>query len=199
MEFENENVTAIILDKSSKLHFESPFRLAGCQFAKVSFDQFKWDCQKLETAGALMFASEDQIREYYEAIQLPRRATKESVGYDFFAPFPVTCTSVSPVTIPTGVRIVLNPGTFLMCAPRSGLGFKYGMRLRNTTGVIDSDYAWADNQGHIMAKITTEEPFMLAQGDRFMQGIILPLFITEDDIADGARTGGFGSTGGAAL
>ena len=197
MEFENENAPAIILDEGSKLHFENPFRLVGCQFTKVSFDQFKSDCQKLEASGALMFASEDQIREYYEAIQLPRRGTKESAGYDFFTPFPVTCTSVSPVTIPTGVRIILNPGTFLMCVPRSGLGFKYGIHLRNSVGIIDSDYAWADNMGHIMAKITTEEPFKLAQGDRFMQGIILPFFITEDDSADGARTGGFGSTGGA--
>jgi len=56
----------------------------------------------------------------------------------------------------------------------------------------------ADNEGHIMAKITCEEPFKLNAGDRFMQGIILKYCTTENDepILD-TRNGGFGSTGGA--
>lgn len=199
MMFENEKGITTIETHKSRLAFEEPFRLAGCSFAKVSFDQFKLDCRKLESAGALWFAEEDQIREYYEAIRLPRRSTKESAGYDFFTPFPISLVKNIPVTIPTGINVMLNPGTFLMCVPRSGLGFRYGMRLRNTVGIIDSDYYWADNQGHIMAKITTEESFKLDTGDRFMQGIILPFFIAEDDNADGTRTGGFGSTGGATL
>lgn len=179
-----------------KTQFQGPIRLAGCRFEKVSLEQFESDCQALQSAGAMWFANEKQIQEYYEAIQLPRRATADSAGYDFYTPFPVTFTTVAPVTIPTGIRVIMNPGTFLMCVPRSGLGFKHGMRLRNTTGVIDALYYGADNEGHIMAKITTEEPFKLDTGDRFMQGIILPFFVTEDDDADGKRTGGFGSTGG---
>jgi len=199
MMFENEKGITTIETHKSRLAFEEPFRLAGCHFTKVSFDQFKFDCRKLESAGALWFESESRIHEYYDAIQLPRRATKDSAGYDFYAPFPCSLVKDIPVTIPTGVRIILNPGTFLMCVPRSGLGFEYGMKLRNGTGIIDAGYAWADNEGHIMAKITTEESFKLNTGDRFMQGIILPFFVTEDDNADGTRTGGFGSTGGAAL
>ncbi len=169
-----------------------------CRFEKVTFEQFKKDCHSLESAGALWFADDEEIRRYYDGIRLPQRATQGSAGYDFYTPFPVTFTSNAPATIPTGIRVQLVPGSFLMCVPRSGLGFKFGMKLRNSTGIIDTDYYFADNEGHIMARITTEEPFKLDTGDRFMQGIIVPFFITEDDkpISD-ERHGGFGSTGGA--
>lgn len=167
------------------------------EFIKVSFEQFMTDCHKLESSGSLWFAGEDEIRKVYDAIQLPRRATEGSAGYDFFIPFPASFISIQPVTIPTGIRVKLDPGTFLMCVPRSGLGFKYGMRLRNSVGIIDEDYFWADNEGHIAAKITTEEPFKLDSGDRFMQGIIVKYGIVEnDDPIASKRTGGFGSTGG---
>ena len=170
------------------------------EFMKVSYEQFKADCHKLESSGALWFAGEDEIRKVYDAIQLPRRATEGSAGYDFYMPFAASFVSVNPTMIPTGVRVKLDPGTFLMCAPRSGLGFKYGMHLRNQIGVIDEDYALADNEGHIMAKITTEEPFKLDAGDRFMQGIILNYgTVKNDDPIKRKRKGGFGSTGGAGL
>ena len=167
------------------------------EFMEVSYEQFMKDCQKLESSGALWFASEVDIRKTYDAIQLPRRATDGSAGYDFYMPFAASFISVNPTMIPTGIRVKLDPGTFLMCVPRSGLGFKYGMQLRNSVGIIDEDYANADNEGHIAAKITTEEPFMLDAGDRFMQGIIVRYGTVENDepIA-GKRTGGFGSTGG---
>lgn len=167
------------------------------EFMKVSYEQFMKDCQKLESSGAMWFASEDDIRKTYDAIQLPRRATDGSAGYDFYMPFAASFISVNPTMIPTGIRVKLDPGTFLMCVPRSGLGFKYGMHLRNSVGIIDEDYANADNEGHIAAKITTEEPFRLDAGDRFMQGIIVKYGTVEnDEPIIGKRTGGFGSTGG---
>lgn len=167
------------------------------EFMKVSYEQFMEDCQKLESSGAMWFASEDDIRKTYDAIQLPRRATDGSAGYDFYMPFAASFISVNPTMIPTGIRVKLDPGTFLMCVPRSGLGFKYGMQLRNSVGIIDEDYANADNEGHIAAKITTEEPFKLDAGDRFMQGIIVKYGTVEnDEPIIGKRTGGFGSTGG---
>ena len=168
------------------------------EFMKVSYEQFKKDCQKLESSGALWFSSEEEIRKAYDSIQLPRRATDGSAGYDFYMPFPASFTTVCPVTFPTGVRVKLGQGTFLMCVPRSGLGFKYGMRLRNSVGIIDEDYFFADNEGHIAAKITCDEPFKLEAGDRFMQGIILPyLTVTNDNPIEKKRKGGFGSTDGA--
>ena len=83
--------------------------------------------------------------------------------------------------------------------PRSGLGFKYRLQLNNTVGIIDSDYYNSDNEGHIFAKITNDsnegKTLELKAGEGFMQGIFLEYGITQDDEADGVRTGGFGSTG----
>ena len=83
--------------------------------------------------------------------------------------------------------------------PRSGLGFKFRLQLNNTVGIIDSDYYYSDNEGHIFAKITNDskenKEIVLKTGDGFMQGIFLEYGITVDDEAEGIRNGGFGSTG----
>ena len=164
------------------------------KFEKVSFEQY------LDAVlGDIYFPStkEEDIRNVYDAIQLPRRATSGSAGYDFFVPTDTVLTDCRPRIIATGIRVLLPPGTFLMCVPRSGLGFKHGVRLRNGTGIIDEDYAFSSNEGHIMASMTTESPIALRAGERFMQGIILPYAVTGDDnpIAK-RRDGGFGSTDG---
>ena len=64
-------------------------------------------------------------------------------------------------------------------------------------GIIDSDYFYSDNEGHIMVKITNEgvKTMKVAKGDGFCQGIFLPYGITEDDSVETKRNGGFGSTG----
>ena len=48
----------------------------------------------------------------------------------------------------------MQPEWVLKCYPRSGLGFKYRLQLNNTVGIIDSDYFYSDNEGHIFSKIT---------------------------------------------
>ena len=155
-------------------------------FSKVSFEEF-----------SKHFDSEEAAREAYERITLPRRADKGSAGYDFYTPVSVDIIPGSPVVIPTGIRCQMNEHYFLMCVPRSGLGFKKGLRLRNTVGIIDSSYFYADNEGHIMACLDTDEPVFLSAGDRFMQGIFILYGITKSDcpVSEG-RSGGIGSTGG---
>jgi len=82
--------------------------------------------------------------------------------------------------------------------PRSGLGFKYRLQLNNTVGIIDSDYYFSDNEGHIFAKITNDsnegKTLEIGAGSGFMQGIFIEYGITVDDDAEGIRNGGFGST-----
>lgn len=155
-------------------------------FEKVSFNQF---------LSCFPNMNEQDVRNIYDQIQLPRRGTNQSAGYDFSLPVPICLTPGSSVIVPTGIRAKINPGWFLMCVPRSGLGFKYGVRLKNTVGIIDSDYYSADNEGHIMAALTSDIPISLNANTRFMQGIFLPFGITMDDSASGIRTGGLGSTG----
>lgn len=129
---------------------------------------------------------------------LPRRATTGSAGYDFYVPAPLTLAAGETVKIPTGIRVKMADGWVLQLFPRSGLGFKYRLQLNNTVGIIDSDYYYADNEGHILIKLTnanTEgKTLTLSAGDAFAQGIFLPFGITEDDEATAIRHGGFGST-----
>ena len=86
----------------------------------------------------------------------------------------------------------------MKCYPRSGLGFKYRLRLNNTVSIIDSDYFYSDNEGHIFAKISNESNegklVQLKAGDAFMQGIFVEYGITIDDDVTAIRNGGIGST-----
>ncbi len=138
------------------------------------------------------------IRDIYESIELPRRATKGSAGYDFFAPFAFSLSPGSTIKIPTGIRVRMEEDWVLKLYPRSGLGFKYRLQMNNTVGIIDSDYYYSDNEGHIFVKLTNDSnegrTVEIAAGTGMVQGIFLEYGITVDDEAQGERNGGFGST-----
>ena len=129
-------------------------------------------------------------------IRLPRRATAGSAGYDFFAPMDFELRAGEAIKLPTGVRARIDAGWVLMLFPRSGLGFKYRLMLNNTVGVVDADYFEAENEGHIFIKLTNagDRTLSVRAGEAFAQGVFLPYGVTEDDDADAARIGGFGST-----
>lgn len=131
-----------------------------------------------------------------EDIPLPKRATKGSAGYDFVSPLEVTVSAGGSALIPTGIRAEMEPGWVLMLFPRSSLGFRHALRLSNTVGVIDSDYAFAKNEGHIMVKLRNplSEPVTIGRGDRFCQGVFLPYGTAEEEEDFAVRVGGFGST-----
>ena len=129
---------------------------------------------------------------------LPRRATSGSAGYDFYIPFSIILRPGEAVKIPTGIRVEMHDDWVLKCYPRSGLGFKYRLQLNNTVGIIDSDYFYSDNEGHIFARITNDSnegrTLELEAGKGFMQGIFVEYGITLDDDVTAVRNGGFGST-----
>lgn len=163
------------------------------QFFKVSPDNF---------AGAVredfpQYSGAD-IREMYEQLILPRRATRGSAGYDFFAPFSFKLAPGETIKIPTGIRVKIDEEWVLKLYPRSGLGFKYRLQMNNTVGIIDSDYYNSDNEGHIFIKMTNDtnegRTVEVAKGTGFAQGIFIEYGITIDDEADGVRNGGLGST-----
>lgn len=163
------------------------------QFHKVSYGQFKEGYE-----DGFGKQEEQEIQKIYDSIELPKRATTGSAGYDFFTPVEITLNPGDTVKIPTGIRVEMEPDWVLKCYPRSGLGFKYRLQLNNTVGIIDSDYFYSDNEGHIFAKITNDsregKTVSLKAGEGFMQGIFVEYGITMDDSADGMRNGGFGST-----
>ena len=132
-----------------------------------------------------------------EEIPLPRRATAGSAGYDFVAPAETVVPAGGSALIPTGIRAEMEQGWVLILFPRSSLGFRTGIRLSNTAGIIDSDYAFAKNEGHIMVKLRnpSDKPVVIGRGERFCQGVFLPFGTAEEDNDFTERSGGFGSTG----
>lgn len=132
----------------------------------------------------------------YDGIKLPCRGTAGSAGYDFFAPEEVTVKAGESVKVATGIRCSMRTDTCLLIFPRSSLGFRYRLALDNTVGVIDSDYYGADNEGHIMIKMTNNSSadLLIEEGKAFAQGIFFRYGLTDDDEATRTRTGGFGST-----
>lgn len=163
------------------------------KFEKVSFDEFKGGYIEL-----CPNAKEEEIKECYDCLMLPKRATKGSAGYDFYTPIDIVLKPQETIKIPTGIRCCMNERWVLMLFPRSGLGFKYRMQLNNTVGIIDSDYYFADNEGHIYIKITNDsyedKVVEIKKGQGFAQGIFMQYGIVEDDDVQDIRHGGFGST-----
>ena len=68
----------------------------------------------------------------------PRRGTKCSAGYDFISPIDVTVPSHGMVKIPTGIKVMMEDDEMLSIYPRSSIGFKTGIRLSNTVGIVDA-------------------------------------------------------------
>ena len=110
------------------------------EFEKVSIGEYIRARSKFD--GYDDQANETLIEMYtqeWNNIRLPARATEGSAGYDFFLPYDIEI-SEHPIAFPTGICCDINPGWVLMLYPRSGLGFKYGMRLSNSTGIIDAKW-----------------------------------------------------------
>lgn len=153
------------------------------EFDFVSINEFKKACD------------DDHV---YASLKLPKRATKGSAGYDFYAPFDFSLKPGETIKIPTGIRAKMDDDYVLMIFPRSSLGFKYRLQLNNTVGIIDSDYYYSDNEGHIFIKVTNDsnegKTVEIKAGEAFAQGIFLQFGITIDDDTTAVRNGGFGST-----
>ena len=162
------------------------------RFEKVSEERFSDDALNALDLG------KEEAAEAYINLQLPKRATGGSAGYDFYSPVDIVLEPGESILIPTGIRVRIDEGWVLLLFPRSGLGFKYRFQLDNSVGVIDQDYYRADNEGHIMAKMTNDtrerKSLRVRAGQAFMQGVFVPYGTAEEETVAGKRTGGFGST-----
>ena len=151
-------------------------------FEKVSFEEF----------AKTISDDEDLYNEY----SLPRRATKNSAGYDFFAIKEIVIKPGEIVKIPTGYKARFNETEALLLIVRSSMGFKYNVRMCNQVGLIESDYYDnPSNEGHIYVALQNEgnEEYIIKKGDAYTQGIFIN-FLTCDDEVNATRLGGIGST-----
>lgn len=180
----------IVLQRMSEFH-----KVSYRQFAKDWLDTFP-ELYNIEDKNDI----EGHIKEIYDNIKLPERATIGSACYDFFSPMSFTLEPGESIKIPTGIRCEMYDGWVLMLYPRSGFGFKYGLGLANHTAIIDGDFCESDNEGNIQVKLVNDSclarTIEISKGTAFCQGVFLPFGITLDDAADGVRYSGFGSTDG---
>lgn len=124
---------------------------------------------------------------------MPKRSTIGSAGYDFIAPDKYVVPAHGECLIETGVSIELDKDKVLLLFVRSSYGFKYGITLSNGTGVIDSDFF--PNTMKCKLRNDSDKDFIIQKGDKYMQGVIVQYYLTDNDITTNVRTGGIGSTG----
>lgn len=131
-------------------------------------------------------------------INLPKRASKDSAGYDFEI---IERVEIKPGEIklaPTGLRILMPKNEVLLVFPRSSLAMKKGLMMSNGVGVVDADYYGSENEGHLMIPLYnfTNETVVIEPYERVAQGIFTNFYkTTGDDDNNTIRLGGFGSSG----
>lgn len=130
-------------------------------------------------------------------VELPKRKTKKSAGYDFFAIEDFTLYPNKLYIVPTGVKAYMEDDEVLYLHIRSSVAFKRGVRMLNSIGVIDADFVDnPDNEGEISLGLLShnDDIVHIQKGERIAQGVFHKFLITDDDDAEGKRVGGIGST-----
>ena len=143
-----------------------------------------------------------KIKPLIENFLAPEYKTANSAGFDIYVQEKTTLTVGINNVVKLGFASELPEGYVALLLPRSGVGIK-GIGLRNTVGVIDSDY-----RGEWIANITIDEQgdngwgdsFVYKRGDRLLQCIVVPVSTQTIELTDDLSTtdrgeGGFGSTG----
>ena len=141
---------------------------------------------------------EDKFRKFPEInIELPKRGTVGSSGYDIKTPIDVILQPNEKTLIPTDICVHMPQNETLLLHIRSSIGIKRNVILSNVVGVIDSDFVNGETGGNIHIPVwnTSEEVVELKAGERVCQAIFQQYLITDDDDAIGERIGGIGSTG----
>ena len=134
-------------------------------------------------------------------IHLPVRKTKFSAGYDIEAAedciIPSFKKGMKPTLVKTGLKAYMQDDEVLILCNRSSNPGKKGLILANSIGIIDKDYYGnPDNDGHFMFAFynVKEEDLEIKKGDCIGQGIFQKYLTVDEDVTEGERMGGFGST-----
>ena len=133
-------------------------------------------------------------------INLPRRSTKNSAGYDIEAAedivVPIYKPGIKPTLIPTGLKAYCQSDECYFLMSRSG-GPKKGLLTPHGMGLIDSDYYGNEtNDGHFMVQVfnCSDKELLIKKGEKIAQVVFTKYLIVDNDNADGKRISGFGST-----
>ena len=133
--------------------------------------------------------------------ELPKRSTKHSAGYDMFCPERVEILPYkigdNPTMIKTGVKAYMQDDEYLMLCNRSSNPKKKKLIVPNGVGIVDADYTDnEDNEGELgfLFYNLGNETVVIEKGEKLGQAIFQKYLVADDDVADGIRNGGFGST-----
>lgn len=155
-----------------------------------------------------------------QSIQIPKRATELSAGYDIEAAEDITLPSIWKVLmennglneaqsnqtlpkenqefvgstlVPTGLKAYMPRDEYLLLANRSSNPMKRQLALPNGVGIIDADYYNNDNnEGEIFVQLINYglDDFTIKKGDRIAQGIFTPYRTVDETSAQFSKRTG---------
>lgn len=141
-----------------------------------------------------------KIKKIHPDAKVPVYGSKGAACFDLYAARVINTADDIELTVTygTGLQFEVPEGHVMMIYSRSGHGFKHGITLVNSTGVIDADY-----RGEVCVKLRKTRIDMYGMpdvGERIAQAMILPVeqvaFEEVDELSSTERgEGGFGSTG----
>ena len=112
---------------------------------------------------------------------IPTRATKYSVGLDFYSPSNYLICPLSQIQIPTQIKIRVPLGHYGRLASKSGLAMKHQIHVG--AGVIDPDYT---GEVKILLFNAGRHYYQIIKGDPIAQSILekvsLPILRRMDEL-----------------
>lgn len=129
---------------------------------------------------------------------IPKRASKCSAGYDFYAPEDIWIPAHSRTKNTfLNIKAYMQADEYLQLKIRSSLAVKYEIVLE-TSGVIDADYygnPTTDGNISVVLRNNGDADYFIKKGERICQGIFMKYLTADNDETMGSRKGGFGSSG----
>jgi len=128
---------------------------------------------------------------------MPQRGTKNAAGYDIFATQDLEILPNAEAFFWTDVKAYMQDDEVFEIYPRSSLGIKRCLGIKNTVGIIDSDYySNIKNDGNIGVFLWNfgDRTQYIKMGEAVTQGIFKKFLVADNCNTDTVRTGGTGST-----
>lgn len=130
-------------------------------------------------------------------IQLPRRASKHSVGYDIYLPEDIELQPFVPKLVFTDVKVKFPTDTMMMLNVRSSMG-KIPVIISHGIGFIEADYYGnPENDGNLGVSLLnlSDKPVRFAKRERVAQVTFVKYLEASNGNTDETRVGGMGSSG----
>jgi dUTP pyrophosphatase len=132
---------------------------------------------------------------------IPTYGSELAAGFDLRAYLPEGPVTIKPnerLRIPTGIKMVIEPGYEVQLRSRSGLSFKHGLVVNQGNATIDADFR---GEVGILLRNVSDTSFEIEHGMRLVQGVLAPVVQAQFTVVDKIKIdtergeGAYGSTG----